>query len=52
MDMMILGHSLQGMDVNYLIQTDESLTESMSKFTKWLTMKLEGVNTKSYAKVT
>ncbi len=26
---MILGHSLQGMDVNYLIESDESLRAAM-----------------------
>jgi integrase len=33
---MILGHSLRGMDVYYIIPTDEALTSAMNKYTKWL----------------
>ncbi|MEW6669442.1 MAG: hypothetical protein AB1512_29875 [Thermodesulfobacteriota bacterium] len=33
---MILGHSLQGMDVHYLSPREESLKEAMERFTLWL----------------
>lgn len=32
----ILGHSLQGMDVHYLAPTEDSLKEAMGKYTDWL----------------
>ena len=32
----ILGHSLKGMDVNYLQFSDESLTKAMDIFTQWM----------------
>ncbi|RJR27823.1 MAG: site-specific integrase [Desulfobacteraceae bacterium] len=38
---MILGHSLQGMDVHYLSPTEASLKEAMDRFTRWLDEKLE-----------
>ncbi len=43
---MILGHSLQGMDVNYLIGTDEALTTAMDKYTKWLDKSFKQSNQK------
>jgi integrase len=33
---MIIGHSLQGMDVHYLIPTEDSLKEAMDRYTQWL----------------
>jgi integrase len=33
---MIIGHSLQGMDVHYLIPTEDSLREAMDRYTQWL----------------
>jgi integrase len=32
----ILGHSLQGMDVHYLVPTEENLKQAMTKYTDWL----------------
>jgi integrase len=32
----VLGHSLRGMDVHYIVPNDESLTKAMDKYTKWL----------------
>jgi len=32
----ILGHSLKGMDVHYIVPTDETLTNAMDKYTSWL----------------
>ena len=40
----ILGHSLKGMDVHYLVIDDKVLTEAMSKFTKWIDGQLESAN--------
>ena len=37
---LILGHSLQGMDVYYLAPTDDSLRQAMNKYTKWLDEKI------------
>ncbi|MCP4746427.1 MAG: site-specific integrase [Desulfobacteraceae bacterium] len=36
---MILGHSLQGMDVHYNIRTDSALESAMGKYTTWLDKK-------------
>jgi integrase len=36
----ILGHSLQGMDVNYLVLNEDALTRAMGKYTSWLDTKL------------
>jgi integrase len=36
----ILGHSLKGMDVHYLIPSDESLKMAMHKYTLWLDKKI------------
>jgi integrase len=33
---MILGHSLHGMDVHYLVPTEESLRNAMDRYTEWL----------------
>ena len=32
----IVGHSLKGMDVHYLVLSDELLKGAMDKFTSWL----------------
>ena len=37
----ILGHSLKGMDVNYIVPTDNTLTKAMAQYTEWLDCKLE-----------
>ncbi len=37
---MLLGHSLQGMDIHYLVSTEESLTQAMNQYTEWLDSKL------------
>jgi vacuolar-type H+-ATPase subunit F/Vma7 len=33
---LILGHSLQGMDVHYMAPDDETLKEAMEKYTSWI----------------
>ena len=38
---MILGHSLKGMDVHYLVLDEKTLIEAMNKFTKWVDSQLE-----------
>ena len=40
----ILGHSLKGMDVHYLVLDDNTLTEAMNKFTRWIDGQLESAN--------
>lgn len=35
----ILGHSLKGMDIHYFVPTDETLTNAMDQYTKWLDSK-------------
>jgi len=37
---MLIGHSLQGMDVHYLIPTEDSLKEAMDRYTRWLDERL------------
>ena len=32
----MIGHSLQGMDVHYLIPTEGSLKAAMERYTDWL----------------
>jgi len=32
----ILGHSYEGMDVHYLVPSEEALKEAMDKYTRWL----------------
>ena len=39
----ILGHSLKGMDVHYIVPTDDALTNAMNKYTKWIDRKLDRV---------
>ena len=36
----ILGHSLKGMDVHYLVPSEKSLKASMNRFTGWLDKKI------------
>lgn len=38
---MILGHSLGGMDIHYLVPAEESLHEAMDKYTQWLDAQFE-----------
>ena len=33
---LILGHSLQGMDTHYIVPSEETLTQAMDKYTRWL----------------
>jgi integrase len=33
---LILGHSLQGMDVHYMAPDDQTLKEAMDKYTRWI----------------
>lgn len=37
----ILGHSLKGMDVHYIVPTDAALTAAMEKYTAWLNAQAE-----------
>jgi integrase len=32
----ILGHSLQGMDLHYIVPSEEDLYQAMEKYTQWL----------------
>jgi hypothetical protein len=40
----ILGHSLKGMDVHYLVPSEEPLSAAMDKFTDWLDQEIEAVS--------
>jgi len=40
----ILGHSLRGMDVNYIAPTDNALTKAMQRYTNWLDGQLKKQN--------
>ena len=40
----ILGHSLKGMDVHYIVPTDEPLTRAMDKYTRWFDRELFSAN--------
>jgi integrase len=33
---LILGHSLEGMDVHYIAPDEDTLTQAMEKYTRWL----------------
>ena len=37
---LILGHSLQGMDVHYVVPDDDTLKQAMEKYTDWLDDKI------------
>lgn len=39
----ILGHNLKGMDVHYIVTTDDTLTEAMKKYTDYIDVELEKV---------
>ena len=41
---LILGHSLKGMDVHYLVPSDQSLTNAMIRYTDWLDRKTDEAN--------
>lgn len=43
---MILGHALEGMDVHYLVGTDEALKGAMNKFTEWMDTQIEAAEAK------
>jgi integrase len=40
----ILGHSLKGMDVHYLVLDEKTLAEAMNKFTRWVDGQLDSAN--------
>ena len=40
----ILGHSLKGMDVHYVVPTDGTLINAMTKYTEWLGHQIEVVS--------
>lgn len=40
----IVGHSLKGMDVHYLVPSEDSLTEAMDKYTKWLDAQISNLD--------
>ena len=37
---LILGHSLQGMDVHYVVPDDDTLQQAMERYTDWLDNKI------------
>jgi integrase len=41
---MILGHSLQGMDVHYIVEDESILREAMKKYTDWLDNQLTSLD--------
>ncbi len=47
---MILGHSLVGMDVHYLVSDDTALHEAMGTYTKWLDAQLKAAEAKLKSK--
>jgi len=40
----ILGHSLKGMDIHYIVPTDEALTLAMDRYTRWMDLKFQSVD--------
>ncbi|MBW1728468.1 MAG: tyrosine-type recombinase/integrase [Deltaproteobacteria bacterium] len=36
----ILGHSLKGMDIHYIVPSDDDLTRAMDQYTKWIDEKM------------
>ena len=40
----ILGHSLQGMDIHYIAPSDDDLKKAMVKYTNWLDSRIENVD--------
>jgi integrase len=41
---MVLGHSMQGMDVHYIAPTDEDLKQAMAQYTQWLDDQIQNVD--------
>jgi integrase len=41
---LILGHSLQGMDIHYMAPSEEDLRQAMDRYTAWLADKMEDVS--------
>ena len=41
---LILGHSLQGMDVHYMAPDEETLKEAMEKYTRWIDIQFQNVD--------
>ena len=41
---LILGHSLQGMDVHYMAPDDETLKQAMDKYTRWIDDQIANVD--------
>ena len=41
---LILGHSLQGIDVHYIQPGEEALKQAMARYTAWLDEQLENVD--------
>jgi len=41
---LILGHSLQGMDVHYMAPDDQTLKEAMEKYTRWIDDQIANVD--------
>jgi integrase len=41
---LILGHSLQGMDVHYMAPDEETLKEAMEKYTRWIDAQFQFVD--------
>jgi len=41
---LILGHSLQGMDVHYMAPDDETWKEAMDKYTRWIDDQIANVD--------
>lgn len=39
----ILGHSPAGMDIHYIVPSEEALTEAMEKYTRWMDERMEKV---------
>jgi len=37
----ILGHSLKGMDIHYIVPSEESLKQAMDRYTQWLDKRVE-----------
>ena len=47
----ILGHSLQGMDVHYLVPYEDVLKQAMGKYSRWLDEQLASAKTEQEKKV-
>ena len=41
---LILGHSLQGMDVHYLAPSEDTLRQAIDKYTRWIGDQIENVD--------